>query len=74
MKRLRLSNNFAFQSKKQAVFLSAFFILAYENKDFVCIKTAQTLFALMDRYAREEDTLTVIEQFAYITGISLNGD
>ncbi|MCI5751559.1 MAG: hypothetical protein MR038_03640 [Oscillospiraceae bacterium] len=51
--------------------------IAYENKDFVCgqcIRTARTLFALMDMYAREEDTITVIEQFAYITGISLTGD
>lgn len=39
-----------------------------------CIKTAKCLWQIMYEQAREEDAQSVLERFAYKTGISLNDD
>ncbi len=45
------------------------------NSDFVCtacLKTAEELYRLIKRYAREEDAASVLEQYTYMTGRSLD--
>ena len=49
--------------------------IAHDNEDFICsccIRTAKALFGLLKDYAREEDVTDVREQWAYITGMSLD--
>ena len=39
-----------------------------------CIETAKSLWRIMDEHAREEDSVDMLELFAYKTGVSLNED